>query len=151
MKKKLGIILVFFLLVLTIAQISRSNPPQSFTETGSSEKIELKISGEYTYDEAWQIVADYVRSQFETEMENKEEGFIQTLWIYPPTGKLAKTYRNRLTLQFSPDRYTLNILLEAEFQKHGILGINTRWVKGTDNTFGKAISPFIKNKIGRIG
>jgi hypothetical protein len=151
MKKKTIIAIAFLLTFIIYALSSFSNPPESFIETGNDQEVELKISGEYTYDEAWEIVSESLRTQFETEIENKEKGLLKTAWIYPSTGKLTQSYRNRMTLQFSPDRYTLNILLEAEFQKHGFLGIKLGWVKGRDKVFGNEFISFIKRKIGRIG
>jgi hypothetical protein len=151
MKKKIIIAIALLGTFLMIALSSFSNLPEGFTETGSPQEIDLKISGEYTYDEAWQIVNSYVRDQFEIVEESKEKGFLQTPWIYPATGKVVKGYRNRATITFSPDRYTLNILLEAEFQKRGFLGIEKGWIKGRDKTFGNDLISYIKNKIGRIG
>lgn len=124
--------LVIVFLVLCFSNVSGCvrKIPTSFTSTGASSWMMIELRDDLEYNEAWNKVIELLVQNFVIDKAMREEGYIQTDWLYSWAGEYLSTYRVRLILKFSADRTKLQFKPEAQalFGKDWKLGVDTRLV-----------------------
>ena len=137
---KMRMCFVFLALIL----VASCATPGSFIRTLEPTWATVELRGNLDYDKAWNTVVDRLVKKFDLSQLSKSDGYVRTNWLYTWTGKVTENYRVRVTCKFSPDRRSVEIKSEAEYNKP-YLG----WVKGYDTRLLSTIKTDIMGKIGR--
>jgi hypothetical protein len=140
--KRAGGLLSF--LCLTFALSGCSTPrPVSFMHTTAPGWANVEIRDGVDYNRAWNTVFSILSRDFDMVTVLKDDGYIQTGWLYTWSGVYQDNYRVRVTAKFSTDRKTLQIRTEAWALDGRI------WLTGTDARLMATLKTDLMGTVGR--
>lgn len=135
-----------FLTILCLALMLNgcaTSRPSSFSHATAPGWATVEIRDGVTYDRAWDTVFGILAREFDFNKVLKDDGYIQTEWLYTWSGLYQQNYRVRVTTKFSPDRKSLQVRSEA-----WMLDGNT-WVIGTDSRLMTTLKTDLMGTVGR--
>lgn len=120
-----------------------TSKPTSFSTTTEPGWATVEIRDNVDYTHAWNTVFGILSHDFDFSTVLKDDGYIQTCWLYTWSGLYQENYRVRVTAKFSPDRKTLQIKSEA----WALFG--KVWVIGTDSRLMTTLKTDLMGTVGR--
>ena len=140
MKKFSLLALALLLLVQTACSTTR---PASFSRTTAPGWATVEIRDGVDFDRAWDMVFTILAREFDLATAFKDDGYIQTGWLYTWSGKYQENYKVRVTVKFSQDRKTLQVRSEA-------WALNGQaWIIGTDSRLMTTLKTDLMGTVGR--
>lgn len=141
MNKAVGI-LTFACLAFALNGCSTPRPA-SFSHATAPGWASIEVREGVGYDRAWDMVFGILSREFDLITVLKDDGYIQTGWLYTWSGVYQDNYKVRVTAKFSPDRKTLQVRSEA-------WALNGRsWVIGTDSRLMTTLKTDLMGTVGR--
>ncbi len=135
---------IWLLLCVAFALSGCATPrPASFTHTTSPGWASVEIRDGVDYDRAWAMVFDILSREFDMVTVLKEEGYIQTGWLFTWSGVYQDNYRVRVTVKFTSDRKSVQIRSEA-WALDG-----SAWLIGTDSRLMTTLKTDLMGTVGR--
>ena len=117
--------------------------PGSFLHTTAPGWTSFEIRDGMDFNRAWDTVFNILSREFDMVTVLKDDGYIQTGWLYTWSGIYQKNYRVRVTAKFSGDRRTLLVRSEA-------WALDGRtWLTGTDSRLMSTLKTDLMGTIGR--
>ena len=69
----------------------------------------VEMREDVNYDRAWEAVFSILTREFDLITVLKDDGYIQTGWLYTWSEAYQDNFRVRVTVKFSPDRKILQL------------------------------------------
>jgi hypothetical protein len=132
--------LVSLVLALTGCATSK---PTSFSRVNAPGWATVEIREGVEYNRAWDTVFAILTRDFDFSLVLKEDGYMQTAWLYTWSGIYQENYRVRVTVKFAPDRKSLQFRSEA-WALDG-----SAWVVGTDSRLMTTLKTDLMGTVGR--
>jgi hypothetical protein len=103
----------------------------------------IEIRDGVGYDRAWDTVFSILAGDFDIEKALKDDGYLQTGWLYTWSGRYQANYKVRVTAKFTSDRKKLQVRCEA-----WALSGRT-WLVGTDTRLMSTLKTDLMGTVGR--
>ncbi len=117
--------------------------PASFSHTTAPGWASVEIREGVDYNRAWDTVFNILSREFDMVTVMKDDGYIQTGWLYTWSGVYQDNYRVRVTAKFTSDRKTLQVRSEA-------WALDGRtWLIGTDSRLMSTLKTDLMGTVGR--
>ena len=120
-----------------------TSKPASFSHTTAPGWATVEIRDGVDYDRAWDTVFSILAREFDFSTVFKDDGYIQTGWLYTWSGVYQENYRVRVTVKFPQDRKSVQVRSEA-------WALDGRaWVIGTDSRLMTTLKTDLMGTVGR--
>ena len=124
--------------------------PRTYKKTIAPSWQQVILKPGVTYDDAWPIVINALTYRYAIKEFDKDSGYINTEWCYSSTGEQKKTYRCRIIVRFKPDRKSLQLKADCEYEGlFDFVFTREKWTSGTDSRASEDIYGELKAKIGQ--
>lgn len=135
----------FLLLLCAAFMISGcvTSKPTSFSHTTAPGWATVEIRDGVDFDHAWDTIFGILSHDFDFSTVLKEDGYIQTDWLYTWSGVYQQNYRVRVTVQFSTNRKSIRVKSEAWALNGSV------WVIGTDSRLMTTLKTDLMGTVGR--
>ena len=138
----IGLLLIPFLVCNCIA-------PKTFKKGSDPAWQQIILKPALPYDVAWNILIDALTEKYIIEVSDKESGYIKTGWCYTTTGVEKKHYKCRVIVRFRPNKRSLQVKTECEFQTFWDWVFKNKWSLGTDSRATEDVYLDLKSKVGQ--
>lgn len=138
MRKYLLVLMAFLVLSGCAAPYMKS-----FSTVSNPSWMSMEIRDGVSYDRAWSTIVSILVKDFDMVMLSKQDGYIQTDWLYSWTGVYQPDYRVRVKVKFSDDGKKLDVKTEAQTL------VGNMWVAGVDERLVSTLKTDIMGTIGR--
>jgi uncharacterized lipoprotein len=116
---------------------------RSFSALPDATWTSIELRDGVTYDHAWETLVSRLVQDFDVVVLSKEDGYIQTDWLYSWTGVYEPDYRVRVKVKCSREDSVLKVKSEAQTKA------GNRWVTGVDARLVSTIKNDILGTLGR--
>jgi PBP1b-binding outer membrane lipoprotein LpoB len=110
-------------------------PPATYVETAEPEWKVISLRDNLSYDNAWQMLVDHMKKEYDIETLDKNSGQLRTDWIFKTD---ENDYKVRITAKFSADKKKLELKTDSLYHKvykgslTGTVYEDYGWIPGSD-------------------